>query len=96
MLEEMPANAIKEWWDYYQIEPWGPERYDLQSGIIASTLANVNRDSKKTPEPFKPSDFMPEFDKPRKKPEISAKERAAALTHFFSSRGRQVDIIKTG
>lgn len=43
------------------MEPRGEERADLRAGIIASTIANANRDPKKT-KPFKPGDFMPKFD----------------------------------
>lgn len=34
-------------------------RCDLRSGIIASVIANVNRDRNKQPQPFIPEDFMP-------------------------------------
>ncbi len=47
---------------YYALEPFGEERADLQAGIIASTIANVNRDPKKRRRPYKPQDFMPKFD----------------------------------
>lgn len=33
----------------------------MNAGIIASVIANCNRDSKRKPEPFAPSDFMPKF-----------------------------------
>lgn len=46
---------------YYSLEPWGPERADLNAGIIASMIANVNRDSKRRPEPFTAADFMPKY-----------------------------------
>ena len=44
---------------YYELEPFGEWRGDLQAGIIASTLANVYR--KKGSDPFKPEQFMPKF-----------------------------------
>lgn len=49
---------------YAELEPFGEERADLRSGIIASVLANVNRDAKKHPKPFTPQDFMPVFERP--------------------------------
>lgn len=39
------------------MSPFGDERADLQAGIIASTIANVNRGRNTTA--FKPEDFMP-------------------------------------
>lgn len=63
---------------YYQLEPFGEERDDLRSGIIASTIANANRG--KGQKPFKPSDFMPSVQE--EKPKLSAAQRLrAALAH---------------
>lgn len=57
------AREFAEWMAYYTLEPWGQERADLRAGIIASTVANANRDAKKRRQPFKPQDFMPAFDR---------------------------------
>lgn len=59
MLTQMTWEQFSGWMRYYQEEPFGEERADLRSGIVASVIANVNRDDKKKPKPFKPSDFMP-------------------------------------
>jgi hypothetical protein len=45
---------------YYTIAPWGPERADLNAGIIAAMIANVNRDPRKG-EPIRPQDLMPKY-----------------------------------
>lgn len=42
----------------WRIDPWGEQRADLRAGIVASTLANVHRDPKRTP-PYKAAQFMP-------------------------------------
>lgn len=42
---------------FYALEPFGPERQDLQAGIVASTIANVNRT--RGQDPYSPLDFMP-------------------------------------
>lgn len=44
-----------------EIEPFGTEIDLLGHGIVASTLANVNRDPKRRPQPYQPSDFIPKF-----------------------------------
>ena len=49
------------WQAEYQREPWGEFRIDLAGGVIASTLANVNRG--KDSAAFTPVQFMP-FSKP--------------------------------
>lgn len=40
------------------IEPFGDDAADLRHGIATAVLANVNRDPKRTPEPFKATDFI--------------------------------------
>lgn len=59
MLEEITSRELSEWMAYNEIEPFGEDREDLRMGIIASTIANVNRASGK--KPYKPQDFMPVF-----------------------------------
>ena len=41
-------------------------RGDLQAAVVASTIANVNRTKQK---PYKPQDFMPQFDRREQSPE---------------------------
>jgi hypothetical protein len=50
----------------YARDPWGPFRTELAAGVVASTIANVNRG--KDTEAFRPLDFMP-FSQPDKAPE---------------------------
>ena len=60
-----------EWMAFSRLEPWGEDRDDLRMGIIASTIANVYRGKGK--KPFKPTDFIPNFEP------VSEEERVAAL-----------------
>lgn len=62
---------------YAEIEPFGEWRADLRAGIIASTVANGNRDPKKQKKPFRPEDFMYEFGKRNEEP--TPEDRTAAL-----------------
>lgn len=57
-MEVCPWRQFRRWLDFYELEPWGDERADLRSGIVASILANVNRDPTKSSS-FSPYDFMP-------------------------------------
>jgi hypothetical protein len=41
------------------LEPIGGPGDDVRMGMIASTIANTNRDPEKRPEPFDPIDFIP-------------------------------------
>ena len=56
--ETLPAKDWAELEALDRIDPFGPERGDLRMGVLASLIANVHRDPKKTGA-FKPIDFMP-------------------------------------
>ena len=56
-----------EWQAYALLEPFGEERGDLRAGIVASTIANVNRG--RSTKPYRPRDFMPQFRPRRREPE---------------------------
>lgn len=62
LLRRLTARELAEYEELYRIDPWGPARADLAAGIVASTIANVNRDPKRG-EPFRPSDFMAYVDR---------------------------------
>jgi hypothetical protein len=63
LLARLPSRLLTEWMAYYGLEPFGEERADLRSAIVASLVANANRDPAKRREPFTPQDFMPKFDR---------------------------------
>lgn len=63
MLARVGSDELAEWRIMYRLDPSLAERVDLAGGIIASTIANVNR--KKGSQPFKPADFMPLVEKPK-------------------------------
>jgi hypothetical protein len=60
----MSGAEFMEWIAHYQREPWGDFRIDLAGARITALLANVNRDTKKRPQPFSIADFMPFIEQP--------------------------------
>ena len=42
MLKQMSAMELSEWVAYYEVEPFGEERADYRSAIIAWVLATIN------------------------------------------------------
>jgi len=62
-------SVLGTWAALYAIDPWGEGRDDLRAGIIASTLANANRDSRKRPRPYAPHEFMPYYERAPEEPE---------------------------
>jgi hypothetical protein len=80
MLEEMTSEQFEGWMTYAGMEPWGEERADLRAGIVASVVANANRDSKRRPRPYEAKDFMPKFGgTPSVKNEPMTRERWLAM-----------------
>ena len=79
LLDRLTSRQIAEWMAYYTIEPFGEQRADLRAAIVASTVANANRDPAKRREPFSPTDFMPQFE-PRQWLELVERER---VSHAF-------------
>ena len=65
MTQKMSGREFVYWMAYYNLEPFDEVRADLRAGIIASTIANVNRGKGRAA--FKPDQFMPEFSKPEPK-----------------------------
>lgn len=54
---DLSSYEVALWEAEFRLSPWDEFRGDLRAGLIAATLANVNR-GKDTPA-FKPADFMP-------------------------------------
>lgn len=78
----MSSHEIAEWMAYYRINPWGEDRADLRSGVVASTIANVNRDPNKG-RPFSPRDFMPYHQKQEQDRMESIKQGFRKLKAMF-------------
>ena len=68
--ESCTAHEFALWMALYEAEPWGPVREDMAAGVIASTIANVNRG--KDQAAFKPLDFMPLIKQPEKQEEATS------------------------
>jgi hypothetical protein len=43
MMSQMPSRLFMEWQIFDELEPFGPERDDIRTASIVSTLANVFR-----------------------------------------------------
>lgn len=60
LQQRVSSRDFAEYWAHHQLEPWGLEREDLRAGIVASTIANANRDPKKRAQPYTAFDFVPQ------------------------------------
>lgn len=42
MLRGTPARVLREWAAYYRLEPWGEDRADARTAIVAAVVHNVS------------------------------------------------------
>lgn len=57
-LAQISAYELTEWQVFAELEPFGSEWMDTRFAMLASLIANANRDPKKHKQPFKLQDFM--------------------------------------
>lgn len=86
LAQTMTHYELMEWSRLEGIEPWGERRLDLLAGIIAATIANVNRGPNRAP--YQPKDFMPQFDAPPKRDQ-TPDEIWSALDRFDAQYKRK-------
>ena len=56
-MERIDSREFGHWLAFYGLEPFGSEVESLRTGIIAKTVADVNRPRGKSPYPIE--NFMP-------------------------------------
>jgi len=80
MLAEMSSRQLSEWMAFAAVEPFGDDerQAEYRSALVASTIANVNRDPKR--KPIETDKFMrePYLDKEEMDPQALA-EKAFAM-----------------
>lgn len=64
--------------------PIGPIRDDIRAGIIASIIANVNRDTKKKVKPFSPLDFVPDWED-KGEPQVQTPEQQQGIFRMLAA-----------
>ena len=66
------------WRAFYQLEPFGSLIEDQRHGVAVATLANINRNAKSHPEPYRADDFISwrRFGQVSNEPELLADPQA--------------------
>lgn len=59
MLREIPSKLLTEWQAFYNLEPFGYEANFQGHALVASILAEVNRNPKNRKDPYTAAEFMP-------------------------------------
>ena len=83
LLASISSEELTEWAAYYQLDPFGSYRADLQAGVVASTMANIHAKKGHT---FGPADFIPRFGDPEKSPSMSPDDIKAKLHRMFGKQ----------
>jgi len=80
-MHTMTAEEFGLWQYEYSVRPWGEIRADMMGGIVASTVANVNRG--KDTEPFSAYDFMPKYGRKAKEAEPEKEDSPGEFFNKF-------------
>lgn len=88
---EIDSLEFCYWKAYYQLEPFGELVADQRHGIATSVHANINRDSKKRPDPYKPEDFIYWHHSHREPPApIDPEQQAARIKELLFGASKNV------
>ena len=84
----MPSRLLTEYQAYERVaRPLGPARADVQSAIVAATVANANRGKGK---PATPADFIPTWDR---KPTQTVEEMVQIAYALNAAFGGTVETV---
>lgn len=93
LLAQTTSLELTEWRAFYDLEPFGDLVADQRHGIAQSLAANLQRDSKRRPEPYVPEDFIPWNEKHREPANPDGKlmsdpeAQAALIKSLFKTNG---------
>lgn len=59
LLCEIDSRELAEWMAYDRLEPFGEQRGDVRTAIVAQTVANTHRGPKQ--KPYKLDAFLPKY-----------------------------------
>lgn len=88
MLAQMPLPLFFEWMDYFEVEPFGEERGDLRTAIVAQVIASTNAKPGKR---FKVTEFMPQFEKHEggaRRPPQTTEQMQATFMSFVEAQNK--------
>lgn len=80
----MTRPELNLWIAAYNAEPWGEVRADWAAGQIAAVTATAHS-SKRV---FKPSDFVPDFNRQYREPQTLEEMKAAAMQITYGRQAR--------
>lgn len=86
----MSSAEFTEWLAFQRLEGvLGPERDDWRAALIASVIANANRDQKKRSQPYQPHDFIPDWGDGRKRGPLEVADKVKKAFQQIASKARR-------
>lgn len=95
MLHRMTWQQLVEWRAYWSVEPFGEQRADTRSALIAMILANANRDPKRRSQPYTIKDFML-FSKDQQRGARYGEKAPVTSTEDWNSIKRMAKVLAGG
>lgn len=86
LQHRISSAEFAEWMAFYSLEPWGDEYEALERGVIAATIANTARDSKKRKQPYEPREFMVRFRKQAPKQSGSLLDKVKMINRMMGGK----------
>ena len=83
MLRQMSAAELERWKIYWRYEPWGEERGDLRSGIVAAAVVASQGGKARA------ADFMPRFGPREADPVKEARRQMEVIRRAGGARGEK-------
>lgn len=88
LLSRIDTAELVEWMAFYELEPFGYFRRDLEAALIAQTIANVNKGKGK--QPFKLTDFLLKFKADEDERKQSVSEMKSILLAIAKAQNAKV------
>jgi hypothetical protein len=86
----MSSVEFAEWQAFQRLEgPLGPVRADWRAAVVASVVANANRDTRKHRKAYEPPDFIPKWDANVRKPPLPPAVVQDKVKAFFKGLPRK-------
>ncbi len=95
LVREMSREELTEWIAFSQLEPFGAEFDEYRSALIASVIAEVNRNRKKRGKAFAPKEFMQKWGRPEEGKASTPESMLAFIKQFQANLESQAGRAKT-
>lgn len=92
-MQEVDSAEFVEWMVYFELDPFGEDRADFRSAIIAATIANTQSTKRR----FTPKDFMPQWgQRVAPKPQQTLDQQRSIFEAFVMAQNQSVGVAPNG